>query len=44
MELALKILMYELKLTMGLAGCRSIRDISRNHITYLNADGVLAKL
>ncbi|KAF7191926.1 Oxidase FUB9 [Pseudocercospora fuligena] len=43
-ELGLKILMQELKLTMGLAGCRSIRDISRNHVTYLNSDGILAKL
>ena len=36
--------MQELKLTMGLAGCRSIKDISRQHITYLGSDGVLAKL
>lgn len=36
--------MQGLKLTMGLAGCRSIKDISRNHVTYLNSDGILAKL
>ncbi|KAK4619674.1 Oxidase FUB9 [Fulvia fulva] len=43
-ELGLRILMQGLKLTMGLAGCRSIKDISRNHVTYLNSDGILAKL
>lgn len=43
-ELGLKILLQELKLTMGLAGCRSIKDISRKHVTYLNSEGVLAKL
>lgn len=43
-ELGLRILMQELKLTMGLAGCRSIKDISRSHITYLNSEGVLARL
>lgn len=44
MELALKILEAEFKLTMGLAGCRTVRDITRNHITYLNSEGILAKL
>lgn len=43
-ELALKILEAEFKLTMGLAGCRTVQDISRNHITYLTHEGVLAKL
>ncbi|KAF7185155.1 Oxidase FUB9 [Pseudocercospora fuligena] len=43
-ELAIKILMSELKLTMGLCGCRTIKDISRQYLTYLDPDGVLAKL
>ncbi|KAJ4263503.1 hypothetical protein NW762_006322 [Fusarium torreyae] len=43
-ELALKILMYEFKLAMALAGCRTIRDISRSHLAYLNSEGILAKL
>lgn len=28
----------------GTAGCRTVQDITRNHITYLNSDGMLAKL
>ncbi|WQF88474.1 Putative FMN-dependent dehydrogenase, FMN-dependent alpha-hydroxy acid dehydrogenase, active [Colletotrichum destructivum] len=43
-ELALKILQYEFKITMALAGCRTIKDISRGHVAYLNDNGVLAKL
>ncbi|KZL68651.1 fmn-dependent dehydrogenase family protein [Colletotrichum incanum] len=43
-ELALKILQYELKITMALAGCRTVKDISRGHVAYLNGNGVLAKL
>ncbi|KAJ0159726.1 Hydroxyacid oxidase 1, partial [Colletotrichum tanaceti] len=43
-ELALKILQYEFKITMALAGCRTIKDISRGHVAYLNSNGVLAKL
>ncbi|KAH8680637.1 (S)-2-hydroxy-acid oxidase [Xylariales sp. PMI_506] len=43
-ELALKILMYEFKVTMALAGCRTIKEITRGHLTYLNDHGVLAKL
>ncbi|GKT67932.1 FMN-dependent dehydrogenase family protein [Colletotrichum tofieldiae] len=54
-ELALKILQYELKITMALAGhglndshtwnsCRTIQEISRGHVAYLNGNGVLAKL
>ncbi|KAL0942688.1 2-hydroxy-acid oxidase [Colletotrichum truncatum] len=43
-ELALKILMYELKIAMALAGARTIAEITRGHVTYLNGDGVLAKL
>ncbi|KAF9880870.1 fmn-dependent dehydrogenase family protein [Colletotrichum karsti] len=43
-ELALKILMYELKIAMALAGTRTVDEISRGHVAYLNANGVLAKL
>ncbi|EEU45754.1 uncharacterized protein NECHADRAFT_41767 [Fusarium vanettenii 77-13-4] len=43
-ELALKILMYEFKLAMALAGCRTIKDISRSHLAFLNSEGILAKL
>ncbi|CAM1506194.1 Fc.00g058350.m01.CDS01 [Cosmosporella sp. VM-42] len=43
-ELALKILMYEFKVAMALAGCRTVKDITRQHVAYLNANGVLAKL
>ncbi|KAM5349041.1 hypothetical protein ACJ41O_008864 [Fusarium nematophilum] len=43
-ELALKILMYEFKLAMALSGCRTVRDISRSHLAYLNSEGILARL
>ncbi|KAF4810668.1 Oxidase FUB9 [Colletotrichum siamense] len=43
-ELALKILQYELKIAMALAGTRTIEEISRGHVAYLNGSGVLAKL
>ncbi|KAI0019438.1 FMN-dependent dehydrogenase [Xylariomycetidae sp. FL0641] len=43
-ELALKILMYEFKIAMALAGCRTIKDINRGHVSYLDNTGYLAKL
>ncbi|KZZ90871.1 FMN-dependent dehydrogenase family protein [Moelleriella libera RCEF 2490] len=43
-ELALKILMYELKVAMSLAGCRTLKDISASHLAVLGTNGVLAKL
>ncbi|KAK4862976.1 hypothetical protein LT330_010687 [Penicillium expansum] len=43
-ELAVDILQQELKLTMALAGCRSLGEINRSHLTFLQADGLLAKL
>ncbi|KXH39032.1 hypothetical protein CNYM01_05511 [Colletotrichum nymphaeae SA-01] len=43
-ELALKILQYELKVAMALAGTRTIAEISRGHVAYLNGSGVLSKL
>ncbi|KAI6786694.1 hypothetical protein KC358_g19069, partial [Hortaea werneckii] len=43
-ELALKILMHEFRLTMGLAGCRNIKEITPDHLTYVDNSGRLAKL
>ncbi|KAF5502404.1 Oxidase FUB9 [Colletotrichum aenigma] len=43
-ELALKILMYEFKVAMLLAGCKSVKDITQDHFVYKKADGILAKL
>ncbi|POR33091.1 2-hydroxy-acid oxidase [Tolypocladium paradoxum] len=43
-ELALKILMYELKIAMALSGCRTIKDINRDLVSYLDHTGLLAKL
>ncbi|KAH8432852.1 alpha-hydroxy acid oxidase [Aspergillus melleus] len=43
-ELAMKLLHRELKTTMALAGCRTIDDIRRSHISVLQADRVLARL
>ncbi|KAH6633192.1 FMN-dependent dehydrogenase [Boeremia exigua] len=43
-ELAVKILLEEFKSTMALAGCRSVAEITRNHLSVLEHGGVLAKL
>ncbi|PYH96499.1 FMN-dependent dehydrogenase [Aspergillus ellipticus CBS 707.79] len=43
-ELAVRILRQELKITMALAGCRSVAEIQRRHLSVLQPDGVLAKL
>ncbi|KAE8142945.1 FMN-dependent dehydrogenase [Aspergillus pseudotamarii] len=43
-ELAVKILLTELKVTMALAGCRSIKDISRSHLATVDSSGVICKL
>ncbi|KAM0815095.1 putative FMN hydroxy acid dehydrogenase domain-containing protein, partial [Seiridium cardinale] len=43
-DLAVKILHDELKITMALAGCRTIKEITRQHITFLDSNGILAKL
>ncbi|KAI5921436.1 FMN-dependent dehydrogenase [Camillea tinctor] len=43
-ELAVRILQDELKICMALAGCRTIKEITRQHITFLNSEGILAKL
>ncbi|KAE8415488.1 FMN-dependent dehydrogenase [Aspergillus pseudocaelatus] len=43
-QLAVDILQHELRITMALAGCRSISDINRNHLSILRSDGILAKL
>ncbi|KAB8259269.1 FMN-dependent dehydrogenase-domain-containing protein [Aspergillus pseudonomiae] len=43
-ELAIQILLTELKVTMALAGCKSIKDISRSHLATVDASGVICKL
>ncbi|KAH7161137.1 FMN-dependent dehydrogenase [Dactylonectria macrodidyma] len=43
-ELAIQILMDEFKITMALAGCKTIKDITRDHLRYLDGNGLLAKL
>ncbi|GLI78671.1 hypothetical protein PoHVEF18_006992 [Penicillium ochrochloron] len=43
-ELAIKILRQELRITMALAGCRTIQDIQKCYLSVLNPDGILAKL
>jgi len=43
-ELALKILQHELQTTMALAGCRSVSEISREHLSVLGQNNLLAKL
>ncbi|BCR84616.1 alpha-hydroxy acid oxidase [Aspergillus chevalieri] len=43
-ELAIKILHQELKITMALAGCRKISDIHKSHLSIIKSDGVLARL
>ncbi|KEY82989.1 dehydrogenase FMN dependent [Aspergillus fumigatus] len=43
-ELAIRILQQELKITMALAGCTSISDINESYLSVLNANGQLAKL
>ena len=43
-ELALKILQHELQTTMALAGCRSISEISREHLSVLGQNNLLARL
>ncbi|KAG9977784.1 FMN-dependent dehydrogenase, partial [Aureobasidium melanogenum] len=43
-ELAVKILMAELRMTMALAGCRTVKEINRGHLAVLKGDGVLCKL
>ena len=43
-DLAINILLREFKLTMALAGCRTVKDISRAHLSCLLPDGRLSKL
>ncbi|KAF8466438.1 FMN-dependent dehydrogenase [Kalaharituber pfeilii] len=43
-DLALKILYEEFVLCMGLAGCRTVKEISRSHLARVMPDGRLAKL
>ncbi|KAI9370257.1 FMN-dependent dehydrogenase [Aspergillus egyptiacus] len=43
-ELAIKILRQELRVTMALAGCRTIADIRETHLSVLQSDGRLCKI
>jgi (S)-2-hydroxy-acid oxidase len=43
-ELALEVLENELRLTMGLAGVRNLKEISRNHLGYVKPGGGIQRL
>ncbi|RAH52451.1 FMN-dependent dehydrogenase family protein [Aspergillus piperis CBS 112811] len=43
-ELAVKLLQEEFKLAMCLAGCKTIKDINKSHLSILETNGVLSKL
>ncbi|OJJ46810.1 hypothetical protein ASPZODRAFT_66565 [Penicilliopsis zonata CBS 506.65] len=43
-ELAVQLLHEEFKLAMALAGCRTVKDINKSHLSILQNDGVLSKL
>ncbi|KAI1617297.1 FMN-dependent dehydrogenase [Exophiala viscosa] len=43
-ELALKILLEEFRTTMALAGCRTVSEITPEHLTFLGTHGRLCKL
>ncbi|KAJ5915242.1 hypothetical protein N7454_011137 [Penicillium verhagenii] len=43
-ELAIRILRQELKITMALTGCNAISDIQQCYLSVLQSDGILAKL
>ncbi|CAG9988779.1 unnamed protein product [Clonostachys byssicola] len=43
-ELAINLLYDEFVMAMALAGCKSIKDISKDHLSLLTEQGVLARL
>ncbi|KAF0318890.1 hypothetical protein GQ607_013849 [Colletotrichum asianum] len=43
-RLAVNLLHDELKLAMCLAGCKTVKDINKGHLSLLQTNGVLAKL
>ncbi|KAL6158349.1 hypothetical protein ACJBU6_02468 [Exserohilum turcicum] len=43
-ELGIRILYDEFRSTMALAGCRSVKEISTDHLSVLEGNGILAKL
>ncbi|KAH7402923.1 FMN-dependent dehydrogenase [Pyrenochaeta sp. MPI-SDFR-AT-0127] len=43
-ELGIQMLYEEFRSTMALAGCRSVKEITANHLSVLDANGILAKL
>jgi (S)-2-hydroxy-acid oxidase len=42
--LGIRILYEEFRSTMALAGCRSVKEITTNHLSVLEGNGILAKL
>ncbi|EOD45740.1 putative fmn-dependent dehydrogenase family protein [Neofusicoccum parvum UCRNP2] len=43
-ELGIKILLNEFRITMALAGCRSVNEINKSHLSVLSSSGILSKL
>jgi len=43
-ELAIQLLINEFRIVMALAGCRTIKEISRSHLSLLEPNGILSKL
>ncbi|KAI6080839.1 FMN-dependent dehydrogenase [Hypoxylon rubiginosum] len=43
-DLAINLLLNEFKLVMGLAGCRTVSEINRGHLSVLEPNGLLSKL
>ncbi|KAI4861143.1 FMN-dependent dehydrogenase [Hypoxylon rubiginosum] len=43
-DLAINLLLNEFKLVMGLAGCRTVSEINRSHLSVLEPNGLLSKL
>ncbi|KAH7391988.1 FMN-dependent dehydrogenase [Phaeosphaeria sp. MPI-PUGE-AT-0046c] len=43
-ELGIRILFEEFRSTMALAGCRTVKEITANHLSVLESNGILAKL
>jgi (S)-2-hydroxy-acid oxidase len=43
-ELVLRILENEFKLTMGLAGTRNLKEITKSHLGYVKPEGGIQRL
>ena len=44
MEWAIKTLEEEFRVAMALAGCKSLKEISRSHLSVIGSNGLLCKL